>query len=127
MAEYILEEADRNDAAVFFRRLQAGFTVTSKEPILSVCNCKTNDSMVACRKLNKLNACPIDGEDECTLFSSAKCPSSGTAARNDICMGEGCYFIDAVSRTDVQVCKLHIDTVEHLFSTFGLEEVIFPG
>lgn len=106
VAERLLREAARLTLAVFFRRFQAGFTFTPRDPIYSVCDCEFDTPNVnnsgACSFLNTLVPCDPAGED-CSVFSlfTATCPNrdQGNFSRDGLCnrTEDSCYSVDPIS------------------------------
>lgn len=104
VAQQVLMESDK-DPVVFFRRYQAGFSVTAPDPTYSVCNCQRlpDEEAGACTFLNTLMPC--EGDTNCTIYSeNMECPvdmSSPTLCQRT--SDEGCYAVDGFSADSVQV------------------------
>ena len=97
---------------MFFRRYQAGFTYTARDPIYSVCDCQfhipnVNDSG-ACESLETLKACEQVSED-CTEYSfnsTTMCADDEVFTRNgSLCdrTQNSCYSVDQTSADLVRV------------------------
>ncbi len=101
-----------DDTQVFFRQVVAGFSLTPRDPIYSVCNCQRSVPNTgregACGFFSQLAQCDngtdngVDGT--CPVFSlfAADCPARGDRQLCNDTDGE-CYSVDATSADLVRV------------------------
>lgn len=92
IAEYLLQTADTIKADVFFRRFQAGFSLSYSEPSYSVCGCNTT-------------------QDTCEFISPLRPSSSGQCPRYSIdqqcaLKWSACYAFPQSCRTIMEDCRM---------------------
>ena len=93
-AEHLLNVAENQDPSVFFRRVQAGFLVSSKrEPSFSLCGCTPPNE--TCCFAGVLS--PADNTTKCPNLTVSE--TSVNACPPTL---NGCYSVDGMSANDVQ-------------------------
>ena len=101
MNEHLIKEARRLDPATFFRRYQAGFTLTPKDPVISICDCSNGGPDTdACSLLDHLDMC--GSVDQCPVFSLND-GNHSECQTGSLCMEDGCYYANTLSLDIIKV------------------------
>ena len=122
VAEYLLRASLELDPIVFFRRYQAGFTITAQDPIVSICDCN-NCTLFERLTIEMRNS--SEPEDTCPVYLA----EFSRKSNETLCSNQpSCFSVEPLSANFLQVCShtcMYVCALLHCCSLSLLLPVIF--